>query len=442
MRSTGERCRLDGAAAPAATASCAGRGVLASPSAPSVSNASEVDADTGRSQGSRPASTTATSTAAAIATRGQRARGAAPVERRVEDREQAALELRGTRHRERPGGPGARARAARELQQVVRVVGAARTRAQHQVVARPLALDAQPPGGDPGERVEPVDGAGHLRQGLGQAVVALDVAELVGEHRASLLDATSPRRPRAAPRRDAAGPRPSACSSGARAAGAPRAGARASRRCRAAARPSRGDENAPRRRPCAETRAVPTSRGAATSSAPASQRKPSSDLGSRPAPAWRSAAGSDTALAVSAARCFRAPASGRATGARGGLEAHDGRSGGQQRQLPARHGAAQGGHQESGRDTQRPDEVTGGGGGASESEGGEAREAEHECRLEDDVCDQGKGEHAHVQAPSWRALSIRRARRSRSSSESFAERSSSRAAIACSAEPSKNVRTT
>jgi hypothetical protein len=119
--------------------------------------------------------------------RGHAARQALSLAGGVEDRQQPPLELRGPRHRERPGRSARAARAARELEQLVGVVRPVRAGAEHEVVARALALDAQPPGRNPCERVEPVDGARGVRERLGQAIVALDVAELVREHGAPLL---------------------------------------------------------------------------------------------------------------------------------------------------------------------------------------------------------------------------------------------------------------
>ena len=65
------------------------------------------------------------------------------------------------------------------------------SQAQDLVVARPLALDAQPERGEPDQGIEPVDRAGPLRHQLGGDVGAFDVSELVPQH-----DGPAPGRPR------------------------------------------------------------------------------------------------------------------------------------------------------------------------------------------------------------------------------------------------------
>src|SRR2546427_12101867 len=62
------------------------------------------------------------------------------------------------------------------------VDGWRRARAQHMIVARALALLPQPRGGQPDERMEPVDGACDPRDQLNDEVVALHVRELVEQH--------------------------------------------------------------------------------------------------------------------------------------------------------------------------------------------------------------------------------------------------------------------
>ena len=79
---------------------------------------------------------------------------------------------------------------ARDVEQLIGVVGAARARRQHEIVARALALGAQLARRHPRERIEPVRGAGELRDEVRQAVAALHVRELVQQH-----DADAMRRP-------------------------------------------------------------------------------------------------------------------------------------------------------------------------------------------------------------------------------------------------------
>ena len=117
--------------------------------------------------------------AAAVRSRGHaRARHA-----RIEDRHQPAFELRSVRHRQGRAGQhrreAPRSHHARDLEQLVRVVGSARAGRQHQIVARALALGAHVPRGDPRQRVEPVQRARDLREQVREAVAALHVRQLV-----------------------------------------------------------------------------------------------------------------------------------------------------------------------------------------------------------------------------------------------------------------------
>ena len=102
---------------------------------------------------------------------------------RIEDRDQTAFELRAVGHGERGAGQQGRiasaAHDARDFEQLLCVVWAARPARQDEVVARPLTFGPDMARGHPGERVEPVKGAGQLRDDVRQAVAALDVRELV-----------------------------------------------------------------------------------------------------------------------------------------------------------------------------------------------------------------------------------------------------------------------
>ena len=102
---------------------------------------------------------------------------------RIEDRNQTAFELRPVRHGERgaghQGGVAAAAHDARDFEQLLCVVWTARPAGQDEVVARSLPFGPDMARGHPGERIEPVKGAGQLRDDVRQAVAALDVRELV-----------------------------------------------------------------------------------------------------------------------------------------------------------------------------------------------------------------------------------------------------------------------
>jgi hypothetical protein len=142
----------------------------------------------GGDQGSTAATGTSSPPASVAATAAAGRDGRAALLPRIQDRQQPAFQLRRPRHRDAGQRRGRRrAQAARELQQLFGVVRTARADAQHQVVAGALALDAQPPRGEPRQRMEPVERARHVGERLGQAVEPLDVCQLVGEHRAPAL---------------------------------------------------------------------------------------------------------------------------------------------------------------------------------------------------------------------------------------------------------------
>src|SRR5262249_57824404 len=94
--------------------------------------------------------------------------------------EQPALELLRPGHGERRRGCLA-TRAAQQVQQMARVVARPRAAAEDEVVARPLALGAQPPRRGPDERVEPVRGARDPAELVAQQVPPADVRQLVEE---------------------------------------------------------------------------------------------------------------------------------------------------------------------------------------------------------------------------------------------------------------------
>ena len=58
---------------------------------------------------------------------------------------------------------------------------------QDKVIAGAFAFDMQSPGGEPDERVEPVQGAGELSQQLSENITTFDVSKFVQEHRSQLL---------------------------------------------------------------------------------------------------------------------------------------------------------------------------------------------------------------------------------------------------------------
>ena len=104
----------------------------------------------------------------------------AMLETRVEDGAHALLDLRRTRHRERPALGLAR-EAADDRDEMRGVIGRPGSRREDEVVGRPLALAAQGRDGRVGERMEPVEGRDGLRRDPGQRVAARHVCELV-EH--------------------------------------------------------------------------------------------------------------------------------------------------------------------------------------------------------------------------------------------------------------------
>ena len=75
----------------------------------------------------------------------------------------------------------------REIQQQRRIGRRLDAKTQHLVVARPLAFARETGGCVPDERIEPVDGARQLREGLRAAIVPPDVGELVNKRRLPLL---------------------------------------------------------------------------------------------------------------------------------------------------------------------------------------------------------------------------------------------------------------
>ena len=118
----------------------------------------------------------------------QSALGPRAIAAAIENREQPALELRGPRHRQRGDGHARSAcRRARDVEQVLGIRGTARAGRQHEVVARALPLGAEVTRADPGERVEPVDRAHRLDDGLHEAVATGHVRQLVEKHDADAI---------------------------------------------------------------------------------------------------------------------------------------------------------------------------------------------------------------------------------------------------------------
>ena len=71
------------------------------------------------------------------------------------------------------------------VEQMLRVFARTRAAAQHEIVARLLALGAEMLGGAPHERMEPVERARRAAKGVAKEIVALHVRELVREQRAA-----------------------------------------------------------------------------------------------------------------------------------------------------------------------------------------------------------------------------------------------------------------
>ena len=95
------------------------------------------------------------------------------------DRLHARRELRALGHAQRPGGRRAH---ARDRQEILGVARGPRPRREHRVVGRQLALEPQAPGGEPRQRIEPVERARELRDNLREAVPLAHVRELVVQH--------------------------------------------------------------------------------------------------------------------------------------------------------------------------------------------------------------------------------------------------------------------
>ena len=128
---------------------------------------------------------TAIDSATATASPPRRERRA--VARGVEDREQPVLQLPRARHAERGRGRRHRAERSREIEEVTGVLARARAGREHQVVARQLALRAQPPRRPPDARVRPVQRARQGGESLHEAVAPRDVRQLVQQHGAAAV---------------------------------------------------------------------------------------------------------------------------------------------------------------------------------------------------------------------------------------------------------------
>jgi len=129
-------------------------------------------------------------TASGSATRRERRRrhraaaaGPCPLHVRIEDGQQATLDLRAPGHR--PGGERRAAgvlQRAGDVEQVVGVLRRALAGGEHHVVAGALALGPHPPHGHPDERVEPEGGGRELRDHVSECVEARHVSQLVEQH--------------------------------------------------------------------------------------------------------------------------------------------------------------------------------------------------------------------------------------------------------------------
>ena len=75
--------------------------------------------------------------------------------------------------------------ADHDVEQVVGVIARPRTARQHEIVARPLALGAQPTRRGPHERMEPIERASNAAKGMTNEIAPLHVRELVKEHGAA-----------------------------------------------------------------------------------------------------------------------------------------------------------------------------------------------------------------------------------------------------------------
>jgi hypothetical protein len=83
----------------------------------------------------------------------------------------------------------------RDLNEMVRVVGTARTGRDHRVVTRALSMRPHAAGGDPGEGIRPVDGEGQFRQRLRDAVAATQMGQFVQyDDAATILRPVRPRK--------------------------------------------------------------------------------------------------------------------------------------------------------------------------------------------------------------------------------------------------------
>ena len=109
-------------------------------------------------------------------------RGLAAAAGAVERGPHPPLELPGTRHADRERGRAVAPQRIRDVEQVPGVLASLGAGGNHAIVAGELALDAQAARRPPGERMEPVDGAGDPGERLRQAVAAADVGDLVEQH--------------------------------------------------------------------------------------------------------------------------------------------------------------------------------------------------------------------------------------------------------------------
>ena len=102
---------------------------------------------------------------------------------RVEDREQPPFQLRAPRHGDRrQRRPPCWLMGARDCEQMVGVGGRLRPVANDRFVASAFPLNPQRAGREPDEWVEPVDGTGDVRHELRRAVVPPHMVELVQQH--------------------------------------------------------------------------------------------------------------------------------------------------------------------------------------------------------------------------------------------------------------------
>ena len=132
-------------------------------------------------------------TAIATAIAATAADTAATVQVFAEDGDQATFDRKPAGHR-KPAGlrPAARRKRSDDFEQMSRVGGRPHAARQNQIVARSFTFHAKTPGGEPHQRIEPVQSTRDLHEQLSDRVATLHVGELVQQNRSQLFATPMP----------------------------------------------------------------------------------------------------------------------------------------------------------------------------------------------------------------------------------------------------------